>query len=284
MYSYSLTEWILFFYSYCFLGWIWESCYVSIKQKRWVNRGFMHGPCLPIYGWGAITVLLATIPVRDHIALVFICGMIGATLLEYLTGAFMEVLFHVRYWDYSKEPFNFNGHICLKASLGWGLFSVLMIYILHAFIEMMVIFLHHAIAEIIAALLMVIMMVDLIKSFKEAMDLKEMLMHLSMSHIEVQTIRKRLDVIMAIMDRDAAQLKEKLLQSKQDLSEKLIEEKMLYGKKLIEAYRHSINILHRNPDAISKRHAPVMQELKEMEKAALGKLHKVKNKLDKKEK
>lgn len=69
MYVYSLGQWLLFFFLYCFLGWVWESCYVSAKRRQWVNRGFLHGPMLPIYGTGAVIILLATIPVRDSLLL-----------------------------------------------------------------------------------------------------------------------------------------------------------------------------------------------------------------------
>lgn len=121
----------LFFFLYCFLGWVWESCYVSAKRRQWVNRGFLHGPMLPIYGTGAVIILLATIPVRDSLWLVFLLGMLAATALEYVTGAAMEALFKVRYWDYSKQPFNLNGYICLTSSLAWGAFSILLVRFLH---------------------------------------------------------------------------------------------------------------------------------------------------------
>ena len=81
MSTYTLAQWFLFFYFYCFCGWVWESCYVSILKRHWVNRGFLHGPLLPIYGFGAITVLIATMPVRDNVVLVYVMGMIGATNL-----------------------------------------------------------------------------------------------------------------------------------------------------------------------------------------------------------
>ena len=89
MHAYYLCQWILFFFIYSFAGWVWECCYVSVRKRRWVNRGFMHGPILPLYGSGALVILIGTIPVRENIALVFICGMIGATILEYITGAAM---------------------------------------------------------------------------------------------------------------------------------------------------------------------------------------------------
>ena len=80
MYVYSLGQWLLFFFLYCFLGWVWESCYVSAKRRQWVNRGFLHGPMLPIYGTGAVIILLATIPVRDSLWLVFLLGMLAVAV------------------------------------------------------------------------------------------------------------------------------------------------------------------------------------------------------------
>ena len=111
MYVYTLGQWLLFFFLYCFLGWVWESCYVSARQRRWVNRGFLHGPLLPIYGFGAVIILWATLPVRGSLPLIFLLGMLAATALEYVTGAAMEALFKVRYWDYSKQPCNLHGYI-----------------------------------------------------------------------------------------------------------------------------------------------------------------------------
>lgn len=86
---------------------------MSAKSGKWVNRGFLHGPALPIYGSGAIVILVSTIGVRDSIPLIFLLGMLSSTILEFVTGYCMERMFGVRYWDYSKKPFNLMGHICL---------------------------------------------------------------------------------------------------------------------------------------------------------------------------
>ena len=135
MQTYYLSQWVLFFFFYSFVGWIWESCYVSVRKRRWVNRGFMHGPMLPIYGSGALAVLVSTIGVRENMALTFLLGMTAVTILEYVTGAVMERLFHVRYWDYSGQPFNLHGYISLASSLCWGCFSVLLVRVIHVPIE-----------------------------------------------------------------------------------------------------------------------------------------------------
>lgn len=202
MYQYDPSEWLLFFYFYCFCGWIWECCYVSVKQRKWVNRGFLHGPFLPIYGSGAISVLILTIPVKEHLLAVFIMGMLGATLLEYLTGFIMEKLFGVRYWDYSNVPFNLHGYICLMASLGWGIFSVVMIRVVHLPVEQMVYRIPEATRETLAIFITVVFVADFTKSFQEAMDLKELIVRLTEGNEEIRRLQKRMDVMIAVLNEE----------------------------------------------------------------------------------
>ena len=221
MYSYHMIQWLLFFYIYCFLGWVWESCYVSAHKKKWVNRGFMHGPFLPIYGFGAITVLITTIPFKDNLVLVYICGMIGATILEYVAGEVMEYIFHVRYWDYSNQRFNLNGHICLMSSLAWGAFSILMIKGIHCPIELFVQKIPYHLLEAVTLLLTVYITFDFTQSFNEAMDLKELLENLTESNEEFRKIRKRIDVVIAIIDSDRKELKQRVLASRKTIEEKV---------------------------------------------------------------
>ncbi len=67
MYPYTVTQWLFFFYFYCFFGWCFESSYVSLKNRRRVNRGFMRGPFLPLYGSGAIMMLVASSPFQSNL-------------------------------------------------------------------------------------------------------------------------------------------------------------------------------------------------------------------------
>ncbi len=122
---------------YSFLGWIWESCYVSVLEKKVVNRGFVAGPFCTIYGVGALCVYLILRPLEGKWVLLFVAGTLLATVLEYTTAAVMELLFHTSWWDYTNQKFNYKGRICLSSSLAWGgaallLFAVIqpcMIYI-----------------------------------------------------------------------------------------------------------------------------------------------------------
>ena len=209
---YTLSQWLLFLYS--FFGWIWESCYVSLREHRWVNRGFMHGPMLPLYGSGAVSVLIITLPVRDNLPLVFIMGMIGATLLEFFTGMVMESLFHVRYWDYSHLKFNVKGYICPVASLCWGVFSIMMVKVVHIPIEEVILKIPMAIADGLAFVLTVVAAVDFTQSFNEAMDMKKMLAQLDETKVQIRKLQERI--------REASEdMSEKLRTAAGEVPEKL---------------------------------------------------------------
>ena len=211
---YTLSQWLLFFFLYSFFGWIWESCYVSLREHRWVNRGFMHGPMLPLYGSGAVSVLIITLPVRDNLPLVFIMGMIGATLLEFFTGMIMESLFHVRYWDYSHLKFNIKGYICPVASLCWGVFSIMMVKVVHIPIEEVILKIPMTIADGLAFVLTVVAAVDFTQSFNEAMDMKKMLAQLDETKVQIQKLQERI--------REASEeMSEKLRTAAGDVPEKL---------------------------------------------------------------
>ena len=211
MHIYTLHKWLLLFYLYCFIGWIWESCYVSLKKHKWINRGFLKGPLLPIYGSGAVVVLISTLTVENNLLLVFVIGMISATILEYITGVAMEKLFHVRYWDYSKEPFNINGHICLISSLAWGVFSVLLVTFVNPNIERLVIIIPNGISVVISYIITVFITIDAVQSFNEAMDLKKILIKFTERNDAINNIKKRIEIFEAFINEDVKYIQEKLI-------------------------------------------------------------------------
>lgn len=215
MHAYELNEWILFFFFYCFAGWVWECCYVSVQKHHWVNRGFMHGPLLPIYGSGAVVILAATSLVEDNIFLIFLFGMCAATLLEYCTGALMERLFGVRYWDYSDQPLNLNGHICLISSLAWGGFSILMVYVIHPPVQSLIERIHPFVQELLAYGISITATVDFMQSFHEAMNLKELLQKLTESNEELLKIQERLSEVSAELEENRQVRKERWEQAQE---------------------------------------------------------------------
>ena len=126
MTKYTLLQWIAFFYIYCFFGWCFESGYATIKERKLTNRGFLRGPYIPIYAFGALFVLIITDNFHGNNLEVYFSGMIAATILEYITGYVMEKLFKVKYWDYSDHKFNLSGYISLSTSIAWGFLSLLL--------------------------------------------------------------------------------------------------------------------------------------------------------------
>lgn len=198
MYHYSIIQWLFFFYFYCFFGWIFESTYVSIKSRKFVNRGFMRGPFLPIYGSGAIMMLVVSMPFQDNIFLTYIAGCIGATALELVTGVAMEALFKVRYWDYSNQKFNYKGHICLSSTVAWGFLTIFMTEFLHRGVEKIVFAIPVTVVNVVTVIVTVYIIIDFTLSFKAAMDLRDILVGLEKAKEEMERIQKRLDVLIAV--------------------------------------------------------------------------------------
>ena len=209
MHVYTTGQWVLLFFFYCFCGWVWESCYVSLRQHRWVNRGFLHGPLLPIYGSGAIIILFATLPVENDLRLVWLLGMLAATVLEYVTGAVMERLFQVRYWDYSKQKFNLNGHICLSSSIAWGFFSILLVRFLHPPVGRLLADVPAWLVDPAAIVLTAVFSADVVRSVQDALDLKEILTRVTEENEDLRRLAKRAEVAAAFAEDDLRKFRER---------------------------------------------------------------------------
>lgn len=217
MYHYSMIEWLVFFYFYSFVGWCFESTYVSLKSKRFVNRGFMRGPFLPLYGSGAIMMLVVSMPFKSNLFLVYIAGCVGATALEYVTGVCMEALFKVRYWDYSYKKIQFQGHICLSSTLAWGVLTIVMTEFVHNPVEAFVFKIPENLMQILFVIITVILVADYTMAFKAAMDLRDILIKLEQAEKELEHMKKRLDVMIAFAQDEQKQRREEYEKRHDDL-------------------------------------------------------------------
>jgi len=127
--TYSSVEIAWMFLIYAVIGWMWETPFVSIKEKKFINRGFLRGPIIPIYGFAVTTVMLSMSLIDAHLRfhpivntlIVIVYIALIATVWEYATSLAMEVLFKTRWWNYSSHRFNIEGRIALDASIFWGL-------------------------------------------------------------------------------------------------------------------------------------------------------------------
>lgn len=184
------NSWLVYFYFYCICGWIFESVYVSLANRKWINRGFMKGPWLPLYGSGAVIILLVTLPFQQYPVAVYFAGAITATILEYFTGVVMLKLFKVRYWDYSHRKIQFQGHICLVSTIAWGFLSLLMVYVVHKPVVKLVNGWNEEVVSIITFIITICMVYDFTNAFREAMDLRSLI-------IQAEDLKKRLEDMLA---------------------------------------------------------------------------------------
>lgn len=116
------------FFSYSMMGWAIECTYCSVPEGRFINRGFLNGPYIPIYGFGAMIAALLLSPLGSP-ALIFVAGGTLSCLMEYVTSYVMERVYHARWWDYSDHPLNLNGRIWAGGFVQFGICCVLVVYV-----------------------------------------------------------------------------------------------------------------------------------------------------------
>ena len=161
----TVETWFLWLMIYSVIGWVYESTICSIGQRKLINRGFLNGPYCPIYGTGAVLVLLVLGRIQNPV-LLFFTGAVLTCSLEYLTSWLMEKLFHARWWDYSKRKFNIGGRVCLIGAVVFGAFSVVLILVLHPWVKSLTDRLTDTALTWICAILLVGIVSDLIVTVK----------------------------------------------------------------------------------------------------------------------
>jgi len=171
----TVIKYILLFFFYSTAGWLLESVYCSIGEKKIINRGFLTGPVCPIYGTAAIvmTVLIYN-PFKDKPLIVFLLGIILCDIVEYFTSYVMEKLFAARWWDYTYELLNINGRICLKHSLYWGVISVVFVKVIHPSVDRLYDKINGEYVYYIFAITMIVFTVDLINAIIKASDIRKL--------------------------------------------------------------------------------------------------------------
>jgi uncharacterized membrane protein len=129
--GYPLPLLVLLFLWYSFWGWAMETAYCSVKERRFVFRGFLKGPICPIYGSGVLMMVFCLTPFAHSFPLFYLVATVTMSAWEYFVGWLLETTTHIKYWDYSQQPFNLKGRICLGTSLYWGAAAWAAIYWLH---------------------------------------------------------------------------------------------------------------------------------------------------------
>lgn len=170
-----VSLYIIEFFFYSAAGWLIESTYCSIGEKRIINRGFLLGPMCPIYGTGALVLTLFIYnPFKDKPLYVFLIGMILCDIVEYITSYLMEKLFHARWWDYTYEFINLHGRICLKHTVYWGIASIAFVEVLHPAVDRLLQRLNGDKMIYVAAAIFAVFLADVIHSVIKALDIRKL--------------------------------------------------------------------------------------------------------------
>lgn len=152
---------VYYFITYSFLGWCIEILYAMAAYGKYIERGSFNSPFCPIYGFGALFLIVFLNSLKGKPLLFFISSIVLTTALEFGTGIFMRNLLDIRAWDYSEEMFNLLGIVCFRYSLIWGLLSLFLVYFLHPIIEKALDALPHPVRMVIVRCLILYFIIDI---------------------------------------------------------------------------------------------------------------------------
>jgi len=191
---YSISLVMLYLAVYSFIGWLCEEVFVLVTTQKLENRGFLTGPFLPIYGVGAIAMLLLVEPYVKNPFLVFVASTVVCSVIEYAGSLLLDKVFHITLWDYHDQKFNLHGRICLRNSLCFGALGLALIYVIQPFVGAGLKHLPQDAAIAIAWTLIGILVVDSANSFRSLAKVKPVLDELhgtlaeAHDHIEQRTV------------------------------------------------------------------------------------------------
>ena len=170
----NLLKIFLLFWLFSTIGWILEVMVFIVVDKKLVNRGFLIGPYCPIYGFGALIMLLLA-PYKDNIFVTFILALVLCSVLEYFVSYLMEKMFKIRWWDYSNDAFNINGRVCLRNAIAFGALGVIFARYLNPWYFSIVDGIDNNILLIIAIIVLIITLVDIFVSFNAMNSIKSII-------------------------------------------------------------------------------------------------------------
>lgn len=142
-----------------------EIFYNLVFEKRLSNRGFFIGPYCPIYGIGALLIVIFLSKFEAHPVALFVLAVVICSILEYFTSYFMEKIFKARWWDYSNKKLNINGRICLETMIPFGIIACLLIYVMNPFFVEMIFKIPDSAMLITFIVLLVLFLADFVVSF-----------------------------------------------------------------------------------------------------------------------
>lgn len=248
-----LYELIFIFMIYGFIGWCWETPYVSLHQKAFVNRGFLNGPFISIYAFGAIFMIQSEAFLQEilptnaiiQFLIIVLYASVMSSLLEYITSYIMEQAFHTRWWNYSDHRFNLQGRICLYYSIGWGVVGYGIVKWIHPIVRLFIANLPIKIGIIILTIYCILLTIDVIITLKDLISLK-----LVMADLLSLTVELKYKVVEGIANQ-----KEKFAENIETKQEKLKEE-------ILHIKAHGEAVLSEKQEILTKKYNSLLEKSK----------------------
>lgn len=169
--EYTMYQLLWFFLVYAFLGWLGETALAAARKGRLINRGFLSAPFSPVYGLASVLFALFLPELREDPIFLFLLGMILATALELATGVLLERIFRQKWWDYSDERWNFQGYICLKYSLIWGVLAVLSLFVFNPLLTRLIALIPRPLGNLLLLILFILLAIDFLGSWAALVQL-----------------------------------------------------------------------------------------------------------------
>lgn len=180
-----------YFILYSFTGWVLESVYKTLAQKKFVNSGFLNGPLCPIYGFGAIIMILSLNFLKERPLLLFVAAFFILSVWEYIVGILLEKIFKTKYWDYSYLKYNFQGRVCLKNSIYWGILGVIFICLVHPIVEKLINMVDINILFYVNITVAILTLIDLIISVIAVTNFENMVKNINDMGIAIKELKDK---------------------------------------------------------------------------------------------
>ncbi len=270
----SFYEVVWIFLIYAFIGWCTEVSYAALDTGKFVNRGFLNGPVCPVYGCGVLLVVVVLTPLKDNILILFVGSVILTTVIEFITGFLLEKLFHNHWWDYSDEPFNVCGYICLKFSILWGLACTFVMDIVHPLIYKVIRIVPFTVGLIVLIVLMIVFCCDLGVTVATVLKLNKRLKMLEEVAGKLHAISDGIGENIYENVSAAVEKSEEFKESHKDVLEKLSEKKLEKQREYEELNKKYKALLEQKtfgfkrlmkafPDMVSRDRDEILQKYKE---------------------
>ena len=179
-----LIQFLAYFFIYSFTGWCVEIAYHALTKGHFVNRGMLNGPVCPIYGAGVGLLLVFMRPFIGNWFLSIVAAAIICSILELIVGLVLRKLFHAQWWDYSTEPFNIAGLVCLRFSIAWGFGGAFLLKIIHPLIRDLVALVPTTLLLVLVVLSSITILTDCIITVSAILKIQKQ--HALLNELEMQ--------------------------------------------------------------------------------------------------